>query len=186
MSIKAPGKHFYSDSPVKAMINWRKTRRHRKSVVASLMVTPMIDIFAVLTLFLLANFSASGEILFMQKDIKLPKATKSSDIERAPVVTISKNKIALEGEDVGESFIGRVDQLSEKNWEIEKLSLKLLSIKKVYYDDKGLKFPGAIIIQADKDLEFLLIKRVMFTCTQAGYYNINFAVLKDSVKTKDA
>ncbi len=32
-------------------------------------------------------------------------------------------------------------------------------------------------IQAHKDVEFKIIKRVMFSCATAGYNNINFAVL---------
>jgi len=184
MSIKTPGKHFTSTSAVHAIIKWRRQRRSRKSVMASLMLTPMIDVFAVLTLFLLANFSATGEVLFMQKDIKLPEAIRASAIERAPVVTVSKKKIALEGDYVGESFTQNIDKLTAENWEINRLTDMLEDIRRRYYDDKGLEFPGKINIQADKELPFLLIKRVMFTCTQAGYYNINFAVNKGMEKKK--
>ena len=176
MAIKTPGKHFTSGSAVHAIIKWRKSRRGRKSVNAGLMLTPMIDVFAVLTLFLLANFSATGEVLFMQKDIKLPEATRANAIERAPVVSITKDQIALEGEYVGKSYTRDIEKLSIENWEIAQLTDKLEQIRKKYYDDKGLEFPGKINIQADQELPFLLIKRVMFTCTQAGYYNINFAV----------
>lgn len=177
MAIKTPGKHFTSGSAVHAIIKWRKSRRGRKSVMATLMLTPMIDVFAVLTLFLLANFSATGEVLFMQKDIKLPEAQRAEPIERAPVVTISKEKIALEGDIVGKSFTDAIGKLSADNWEIAKLTKMLEDIKYRYYDSKNIPFPGKINIQADKDLPFLLIKRVMFTCTQAGYFNINFATL---------
>ena len=179
MPIKTPGKHFYSDSPIKAFIKWRRVRRGRKNIVATLMLTSMIDVFAVLVLFLLQNFSATGEVLFIQKDIKLPAATRAMEIERAPVITISRDKITLEGEMVGESFTENIEKLTAENWEIQKLGFKLESMKNVYYLDKGIKFPGRINVQADKDLPFVLIKRVMFTCTQAGYFNINFAVIKE-------
>ena len=33
-------------------------------------------------------------------------------------------------------------------------------------------------IQADKNVEFSIIKRVMFSCASAGYNNINFATLQ--------
>ena len=178
MPIKTPGKHFYSQSPIQAMIHWKRSRRRRKSVVATLMLTPMIDVFAVLTLFLLANFSATGEVLFMQKDIKLPKAERALEIQRSPVVTISKARITLEGENMGESFIDKVDKLSFENWAIPQLTEKLEQYRQKFYTDRNINFPGRVIIQADKDLEFVLIKRVMFTCVKAGYYNINFAVIK--------
>ena len=54
-------------------------------------------------------------------------------------------------------------------------------MRQIHYDEKNIKFPGKIIVQADKDLQFVLIKRVMFTCAQAGYFNINFAVSKEKL-----
>ena len=39
-------------------------------------------------------------------------------------------------------------------------------------------FPGAIIMQADVNVDFRAIKKVMFSAAQAGYANINFAVNK--------
>jgi biopolymer transport protein ExbD len=184
MPIRSPGRHSYSDSPISAIIRWRKTRRGRKNVIATLMLTSMIDVFAVLVIFLLQNFSATGEILYMQKDIKLPSARRPAEIERVPIVTLSSEKITLEGELVGPSFVGNIDKLTAENWEISALTNKLNIMRKIHYDDKGIKFPGKINIQADKDLPFILIKRVMFTCAQAGYFNINFAVIKE--KAQDA
>ena len=35
---------------------------------------------------------------------------------------------------------------------------------------------GTVILQADKSIDFRVIKKVMFSCAQAGYSNISFAV----------
>jgi biopolymer transport protein ExbD len=37
-------------------------------------------------------------------------------------------------------------------------------------------FPGTVIIQADRAIDFRVIKKVMFSAAQAGYSNISFAV----------
>ena len=39
-------------------------------------------------------------------------------------------------------------------------------------------------IQADKQVPFKVIKRVMFSCQNAGYGNINFAVLDGGQKSE--
>ena len=39
-------------------------------------------------------------------------------------------------------------------------------------------FPGNIILQADKGTDFRVIKKIMYSCAQAGYANISFAVNK--------
>ena len=41
--------------------------------------------------------------------------------------------------------------------------------------DQG-AFKGDVNIQASKEVQFKIIKRVMFSCATAGYQNINFAV----------
>jgi biopolymer transport protein ExbD len=40
-------------------------------------------------------------------------------------------------------------------------------------------FPGDVYVQADKGVHFGVIKRVMFSCTAAGYTNINFLAKPD-------
>jgi biopolymer transport protein ExbD len=37
-------------------------------------------------------------------------------------------------------------------------------------------FAGTVILQADRNIDFRVIKKVMFSCAQAGYANISFAV----------
>ena len=37
-------------------------------------------------------------------------------------------------------------------------------------------FPGRVIVQADQQVDFRVIKKIMFSCAQAGYGNVHFAV----------
>ena len=48
------------------------------------------------------------------------------------------------------------------------------------YAGTAKQFPGIVIVQADQDIDYLAVKKVMFSATQAGYANINFAVNKGS------
>ena len=71
--------------------------RGKKSGFADLLVTPLVDMFVIIVLFLIANFSATGEVLMMSKDISLPEAKNVQDIQSAPVVTVSKTEVLLSG-----------------------------------------------------------------------------------------
>ena len=44
-------------------------------------------------------------------------------------------------------------------------------------EEKG-SFKGDVNIQANKDVQFKVMKRVLYSCATAGYSNINFAVLQ--------
>src|SRR5512143_584014 len=74
----------------------------RKNTNAELNVVPMVDMMTMLVIFLLQQFSATGEVLFMQKDIKLPDARHGQQIEVAPVVAISAAQVVVSGQKVAE------------------------------------------------------------------------------------
>ncbi len=176
MPIEAPGKH---PAPIlKGSKVFGKGHGGKKSGYADLLITPLVDMFVIIVIFLLMNFSATGEVLFMSKDITLPQAANTQEILRAPVVQVSMDAIMLEGE-----LVARVEDLSrDEYWNIPQLEEKLRDLKKRYEfmhqgDTQG-GFKGDINIQAHKDVQFKAIKRVMYSCNQAGYFNINFAVMQ--------
>ncbi|MEM7678844.1 MAG: hypothetical protein AAF449_22915, partial [Myxococcota bacterium] len=44
----------------------------------------------------------------------------------------------------------------------------------------GQPFKGQIIVNCDKDISFKLVRKVMFAAGEAGYINVNYAVLKSN------
>jgi hypothetical protein len=95
------------------------------------------------------------------------------------VVIIGTGQVVIEGKS-----IGRIEEISEdENYEIANLSEHLNNLKRTFQQlHANQKFPGDIIIQGDKDITFRVLKKVMFTCTSAGYVNIHFAVLPTGKK----
>lgn len=173
MPIIKPGPRLYSSVKLKTVAK-KASKAGGRNVNADLNLTPMIDMFVVLTIFLLMTFSTSGEILFIQKDIELPTATHSDELEQSPVIIIGAGQVVAEGKTVG-----RMDDIAEdENFEIADLSEILNNLKKQYQQlHPNQTFSGKIIIQGDKTVEFRVLKKVMFTCTSVGYTNINFAIL---------
>jgi biopolymer transport protein ExbD len=173
MPIKKPGPRLMRSIKLK-FAKKHVAKKAGRSVDVALNLTPMIDMFVVLTIFLLMTFSTSGEILFIQKDIELPKATQTEELEQAPVIIIGGGQVVIEGKPVG-----RMDDIAEdENFEIADLSEVLNNLKKQYQQlHPNQTFAGKIIIQGDKTVPFRVLKKVMFTCTSVGYGTINFAVL---------
>jgi biopolymer transport protein ExbB/TolQ/biopolymer transport protein ExbD len=162
---------------------------HKKSTFASLQLTPMIDMFIVVLIFLLMTFSASGEILFVTKDIKLPFADKVEKLDRAPVIAVSFPEgdpaggvVTLDGSEVSTARELREDD--SPDWKIAKLTEQLEVKKhnwKLTNPDK--QFPGEVIVQADQNVDFKIIKKVMYSCGLAGYSNVHFAVTQKTGKS---
>jgi biopolymer transport protein ExbD len=178
MGIEIPGKRWgkrLRDTKV-----WGHGAHAKKTTYADLLITPLVDMFVIIVLFLIANFSATGEVLMMSRDVQLPEATNITEIEMAPVVMVSNTDIVVSG-----TAIGRVEDLTKDEYlNIPALEEKLREMKKQYEDLHALakdtegSFKGDVNIQAHKDVQFKVIKRVLYSCATAGYTNLNFAVLQ--------
>ncbi|AKQ70784.1 adventurous gliding motility protein S [Myxococcus hansupus] len=190
MAIQVPGKRYGKRLQHSKVFGHGATAK--KSGYSDLLITPLVDMFIIIVLFLIANFSATGEVLNMTKDIELPEAVNVQEVEMHPVVMVSGAQILVSG-----TVIGRVEDFTKDEYlNIPALEEKLRDMKKQYEDlhsmaqDSANSFKGDINIQAHKDVEYSIIKRVMFSCATAGYNNINFAVMTagggDAVKEASA
>src|ERR1700694_457731 len=96
MAIVTPGKRP-GDRIAASKVFGKKFSRGKKSGHAGLMLTSLVDMFTIIVIFLLQNFSANGEILYMSKDIKLPDAIHGAQLERAPVISVSADAVTFDG-----------------------------------------------------------------------------------------
>ena len=188
MAIQRPGeRHRYH--------NILSKRKGKRDVTALLSLTAMVDMFTVLVIFLLQNYNTTGEILYIPKEVVLPKASSVKELKPSHVVTISSKEILLD-KDVVATF---EDVKGTEEWEITKLkehlSAALLKSKAEAESKLQNKIRDAVettkgesteeqnawskvTIQSDKDVDFLTVKKVLFTVTEAGAGEINFAVTK--------
>ncbi len=168
----------------------------KREVVAALSLTAMVDMFTVLVIFLLQNYNVTGQVIFIPKEVVLPKAESIKELKPAVVVTISSKEILLDRERI----IGTEDLKQQESWMIDALATRLKAAMVVAKDEYERNLQNKInqvmetvrgetdndpnpwnkvTIQADKGIDFLTVKKVMYTVTEAGAGEINFAVAKD-------
>jgi biopolymer transport protein ExbD len=189
MAIQVPGKRWGTRLSKSHFFSGHHSSG-KKSTNADLLITPLVDMFVIIVLFLIANFSATGEILNMTKDVQLPSASHVKELDLAPVVMISSTDVIMNG-----VAVARVADLSREDYlAIPALEERLREEKKQTEElhaaaADGRAFTGDVNIQGHKEIPFKVLKRVMFSCQNAGYQNINFAVLdsgaKESTKTAE-
>jgi biopolymer transport protein ExbD len=176
----------------------------KRSVVAILSLTAMVDLFTVLVVFLLQNYATTGEILDIPEGVKLPDAREVKDLKPANVIIVSDKAIKLNNETVAEYKAVK----AQEDWEITGLKTKIeeaikkgeedkaeitsrikTAVEKIKTGDKKAEEEidafRKITIQADKNIDFLTLKKVMYTATESGIYEINFAVLKSIDESKN-
>jgi biopolymer transport protein ExbD len=175
MPIHAPHAHLYNS--VKLEVAAAKlSHAGRKSLYAPLNLVAYIDMMTMLVIFLLMSFSATGEILFVQKNIVLPDAQNWTELERAPVVGVSREVVTLDGVQVA-SADDLTKDAATGDFKIAELHDRLVTMKNNYkLLHSGEDFPGIAIVQSDKNVEFKALKKIMYSISVAGYQNVNFAV----------
>lgn len=182
MPILKPGPHL---GKTVALQNVKKAMgKGKKTVYAELNLTPMIDMFTMIVIFLLMTFSASGEILFVSRDIRLPDAKQFAQLERAPVIAISSPEtepaggvVTLDGKEV--ATVRELAESENPDWKIPRLTEDLEVLKhncKLLHPDDAEEACTQVIVQSDYKVEFKVMKKVMYSSGLAGYQNVNFAV----------
>src|SRR5512147_701364 len=157
MAIVTPGKR---PAPrfEKSRILGGKMHQSRKATNADLNVVPMVDMMTMLVIFLLQQFSSTGEVMYMQKDIKLPDAQHGQLIEVAPVVAISAQQVVVTGVKVAD--IPDLDRDSGY-LNIPALEERLRDEKKrwefIHQNDPNKKWDGMVNIQADQGVPFRIV-----------------------------
>ncbi|MCM2352976.1 MAG: biopolymer transporter ExbD [Pseudobdellovibrio sp.] len=190
MAIQKPGqRHRYH--------RLLKRRGGKRSVTAILSLTAMVDMFTVLVIFLLQNYNSTGEILYIPKEVTLPKAARVNELKPAVVVTVSAKEVLIDRTSVA-TF---AEVQASTDWVIPNLRDQVRVLLEKAKSDQEAKLqnkirnvvdktvgneevdPNAwrkVTLQADKDMDYLTLKKVMYSIYEAGGGPINFAVAKEA------
>lgn len=173
MPIHAPGKVLLHNIPLK-FVHDKVAGGGRKGVDAAIALIPFIDFLLVVTIFLLISFSASGELLAQRPNLVMPTAANTVDLEIAPIIAIDADVVTLDNRRMADTqTLASSPQLER----IEQLVQDLETMRRnwaVLHPRE--QFSGTVILQADRNVDFRVVKKVMFSAAQAGYTNISFAV----------
>lgn len=170
--ISVPGRRLLKGLPLRFVAKKVAGGGH-KSVNHDVPLIPFIDFLLCIVLFLLASFSASGE-LPVDKNVELPQADNVDDMTTAPMVAITGQMILVDGIQAGTTR-----EVKEAN-RMQKLDelFNLLKTKRELYKqmNPGKDFPGVAVLQVDRQVEAVIVKSVFQTAALAGYPNISFMV----------
>ncbi|MCZ6806445.1 MAG: biopolymer transporter ExbD [Deltaproteobacteria bacterium] len=173
MAIKRPQPELLHHIPLRFVRN-RVAGHGRKTVDHQIPLIPFIDFLIVLVIFLLMSFSASGELIAQQPTISMPEAANTEQIEISPIVAIDARVITLDGSRVADTqTLAATAQVDRIEPLIQGLETEKRKWETIHPSEP---FPGQVIVQADRDIDFRVVKKVMFSAAAAGYGAVSFAV----------
>jgi biopolymer transport protein ExbD len=170
--IAVPGRRLMHHIPLR-FVRKKVSGGGQRSVNQEIPLIPFIDFLFCIVLFLLASFSATGE-LPIDKNVKLPNAENVIDMAEAPMVAITGTQILVDGNPAGST---RAIEESNRLQRIDELFNVLKNKRELWTQlNPGRPFPGVVILQVDRKVQALVVKSVFQTAAYAGFPNVSFMV----------
>lgn len=146
-------------------------------------ITSMVDMFVILLVFLLKSYSTSPVQITPNADLTLPESTVQMDPEDVVKLVVSKNGIFVEDKRVIELKLGELlpedadktdAQFLRKLF--EELDGQAKKTRNIASVNETVEFDGKILMQADRELPYAILQKVMYTSMLAGYSDMKLAV----------
>ena len=151
----------------------RMARHHGKhKTVAALNLTSLMDIFTILLIFLLVNNNNAAK-LPDNKDIQLPESVAQELPNEVLTVQISPSDIIVEGQPIAKTEAVREQEERTVQALIDELQFRASQALSVNPEEDR-----EIMILADRDVTYVVIKKLMRSCMETPYTKVSFAVMK--------
>lgn len=143
------------------------------------MLTPLVDMFTILLIFLLMSYSTGGNLMYMAQNVLMPESISRQQLEPAVEVAVATDRIYVDGEvimdDLSEWYTGNKLMIPVL---YETLKSKSLKLKRMEEKVPLFRFSGKLTIQADRVIPFKLLKKILYTADRADFPNISLAVFQ--------
>jgi biopolymer transport protein ExbD len=157
-------------------------RRRKSSSVMDIDITSLLDILTILLVFLVQSYNASGVIINVPEGITLPRSASESQNTYGVNVQVSADKIWVDDVEVFNTASMPEKVYDNDGRRIIALYNELVRVKEnIKRTEKtsadATKFSGIANLVIDNTLKYNYVKRVMFTCADAGFKEFKFVVL---------
>ena len=159
------------------MRNSRRIKRMSRNrlKIGKMNLTSLMDVFTILVFFLLVN-SGSVEVLDAPKEVTLPESRVETKPRETVIILVSADEVLVQGKSV--ALVA--DILEGVPLTMDGIKSRLAELKEniIGTNTQVVASAQEVTILADKSVPFIVIKKIMSTCTGEGYENVSLAVTK--------
>ena len=159
------------------MRNSRRIKRmsRNRGKIGKMNLTSLMDVFTILVFFLLVN-SGSVELVEAPKNVQLPEGLIETKPRETVVINVSAEDVMVQG-----TVVALVSEILEgKEGSTDMIIDRLVELKENVVGPSTLAIAATqeVTILADKSVPFVVIRKIMSTCTDGGYENVSLAVIQ--------
>ena len=159
----------------------RRMDRHHKrhKGIPSFNLVSLMDIFTILVFFLLVN-SGEGEVLPSTRDLELPDSIAEQKPRQNVVVMVTESDILVQGSRI--ALLDEVRNSDKLLIDPLKVALETQNRRRLLDSSASKAAAPEVTIMGNKEIPYRLLKKVMATCTEAGFGKISLAVLQKTAQ----
>jgi biopolymer transport protein ExbD len=154
-----------------------RRKKHLNLIKDELNLNSMMDMMTILLLFLIKNFSTTGQIVTTSADLRLPNSSSGEQVKKELNVSVTRHAILI-----GSDVIMDLKDIPQGDNLIPPLYSRLDALAKEFQQDEikyGRPFTREVIVQADEDTQFQLLVKVLYTCGQAEFTKLKLLTIQE-------
>lgn len=160
----------------------RNRGRKKSSRNFEIDITSLLDILVILIVFLLKSYNSSGIVMNIPKGVEIPNSQSATLNTSGTIIQVSPTTIWVEDEIIVDSNANSKQTYDQGGRRIIPLYNKLVEIRQnIKHIEKtthgAKKFSGKVNLIIDKSLKYSYVKKLMYTCAEAGFRTYNFVVM---------
>ncbi len=146
----------------------------------TLNLVSLMDVFTILVFFLLVN-SSSSDVMEQPKSVQLPESIVDAKPRETVIVLVTEDSVLV----MGDVVMSTDDVIASKDPVMEPIRQRLLlqQEKVIGFKTRTVAESKEVTVLAHRNLPFKLLKKVMASCTSAGYGKISLAVVQKASQT---
>lgn len=155
----------------------------RSSGSFKIQITSMVDMFVILLVFLLKSYSTSPVNITPRDGLRIPESNSTTDPVDVVKLIVAADGVFVEDKKVVDLDHGRVpaSQVDKNDPSFirplyEALDQHAKLAKSISTVNDSFEFDGKVLMQADRELPYEILQKVMYTSMMAGYADVKLAV----------
>ena len=133
-------------------------------------LTSLVDVMAIILLFLIKTFSTEGNIVTPSTDLELPVSTSTKQPKPQWSIEIARDMVMSEG-----TVIASTKTFAKRDSLMVPELYKWLEKKRAQRADSSVK----LLLQCDREVPYAIVKKVMYTCSKANFTDFSVLVIQE-------
>jgi biopolymer transport protein ExbD len=133
-------------------------------------LTSLVDVMAIILVFLIKTFSTEGNLVTPSSDLELPISTATKPPKPQWSIEIARDLVMSDGAEITST-----KKYAKRDSLLMPELYKWLEAKRKLRADTSTQ----LLLQCDKEVPYAIVKKVMYTCSKANFTDFSILVLQE-------